>query len=323
MRRREFVGGVTTAMAGSMLAGCLPAFGGGGTPSGPLDAEAWGRERRWMDLPVARVAYLEWGRGPAALFLHGFPLSAFQWRGAIERLSPYRRCLAPDFLAAGRTIVAPGASVTPDAQVEMLVAFLRRLGIEQADVVANDSGGAVAQLLAVRYPALVRSILLTNCDEEQQSPPPAMAPVIALAHAGKFADEWIAPWVADHALARSANAIGGWCYLDPRHLTDEAIEEHLAPLVATSERKALLHRYAIGLEQNPLAGITPRLREVLAPARIVWGTGDTIFEPGCADRLDRAFGNSRGIRRLEGYKLFWPEERPDIVAEEARQLWGV
>jgi haloalkane dehalogenase len=39
--------------------------------------------------------------------------------------------------------------------------------------------------------------------------------------------------------------------------------------------------------------------------------------------LNRLFPNSRGVRRIEGARLFWPEEFPDIVAEEARQLWGV
>jgi hypothetical protein len=29
------------------------------------------------------------------------------------------------------------------------------------------------------------------------------------------------------------------------------------------------------------------------------------------------------VRLLEGRKLFWPEELPDVVAEEARALWEV
>ena len=57
------------------------------------------------------------------------------------------------------------------------------------------------------------------------------------------------------------------------------------------------------------------------PVRILWGTGDTIFSPGSAGYLDRTFGNSRGVRRISGAKLFWPEERPDIIAEEALRLW--
>ena len=32
---------------------------------------------------------------------------------------------------------------------------------------------------------------------------------------------------------------------------------------------------------------------------------------------------SRGVRRVEGANLFFPEEMPDLIAEEARQLWGI
>ena len=39
--------------------------------------------------------------------------------------------------------------------------------------------------------------------------------------------------------------------------------------------------------------------------------------------LDRVLPNSRGIRRLEDGKLFFPEEMPDIIADEAKRLWRV
>jgi haloalkane dehalogenase len=48
---------------------------------------------------------------------------------------------------------------------------------------------------------------------------------------------------------------------------------------------------------------------------------DTIFSPAGADHLAQAFANSRGVRRLENAKLFWPEERPDVIAAQARILW--
>src|SRR5438045_7399878 len=34
-----------------------------------------------------RVAYVERGSGPVALFFHGYPLNGFQWRGALERIA--------------------------------------------------------------------------------------------------------------------------------------------------------------------------------------------------------------------------------------------
>ncbi|MCP3138255.1 alpha/beta fold hydrolase [Pyxidicoccus xibeiensis] len=329
MRRREFMELTAGALMAGALAGCTSRVAGGGTsPRGagtvsPLDAAAFRAERRFARTDFGRIAYVERGAGDAALFLHGFPLNSFQWRGALERLSPHRRCVAPDFLSMGYTEVADGQSVAPDAQVAMLVALLDTLSIRTVDLVANDSGGAVAQLLVTRHPERVRTLLLTNCDEEHDSPPPALMPVIELAKAGKWVDEWLVPWRADKALARSAQGIGGMCYADPAHPTDEAIEYYFAPLVGSPRGKALAHAYAAALERNPLEGIAPALARCKVPARIVWGTGDTLFSPDSPGYLDRAFGNSRGVRRLEGSKLFWPEERPDVIAEEARRLWGV
>ena len=89
------------------------------------------------------------------------------------------------------------------ASPTMLAQLLDKLSIPAVDIVANDSGGAIAQLFVTRYPKRVRSLLLTNCDTEPDSPPPAVLPVIELARAGKFADEWLVPWLADKVLARS------------------------------------------------------------------------------------------------------------------------
>jgi haloalkane dehalogenase len=310
MQRRTFIELVTGAIAVTAFNGCGTWTAGSST-------------RHFAETRLGRIAYVDRGSGEAALFLHGFPLNSFQWRGAIERLSSIRRCIAPDFLALGHTEVAEGQCVAPDAQVEMLIALLDRLSIQSVDLIANDSGGAIAQLLVTRYPHRVRTLLLTNCDAENDSPPPALLPVIEMSKAGTFVDSWIAPWLKDRSLARSPEGIGGMCYANPAHPTDEAIEAYFTPIASSPRRKALFHAYAIALERNPLEGIEPALERCTIPTRIVWGTADTIFSPASPDYLDRTFGNSRGVRRLDGMKLFWPEELPEVIAEEARRLWGV
>src|SRR5688500_14777733 len=65
-----------------------------------------GIDRRMVATRYGDIATCDRGTGPAALFLHGFPLNAHQWRGAIERLAPVRRCIAPDLLGLGYTRVA-------------------------------------------------------------------------------------------------------------------------------------------------------------------------------------------------------------------------
>jgi pimeloyl-ACP methyl ester carboxylesterase len=281
-----------------------------------------GSERRYLETPFGRIAWLETGEGPGALFLHGFPLNGFQWRGAMAGLCGFRRCLAPDFMGLGFTEVAPDQSLLPAEQVRMLVDLLDALGVYAVDIVANDSGGAVAQLFATRHPDRVRTLLLTNCDVEFDSPPPALLPVIELAHNGRYADEWLVPWLRDPELARSAQGLGGMCYSLPGQPTDEAIACYLTPLVASPQRKALTNRYAIALEQNPLAGIEPLLKRLQAPTRIVWGMADTIFSRDSPDYLDAILPQSRGVRRIDGARLFFPEEYPEIIIEEAKALWA-
>ncbi len=329
MRRRDFVRIAGAALVSAAAGGCarpraaVPEGMAAAPPAAsvPLDASAFCAARRFARTRFGDIAYVEGGRGLAALFLHGFPLNGFQWRGALDRLWPHRRCIAPDFLGLGYTEVAQGQDVGPDSQAAMLIALLDHLAIDRVDLVASDSGGAVAQLLVARHPQRVRTLLLTNCDAETDSPPPALLPVIELAKQGRFVDEWLGAWRADTALARSPEGIGGMCYENAQHPTDEAIEIYFAPLLASARSKALTHEYAIALERNALIGIQEHLRRSTVPARIVWGMADNIFSPASPDYLDRSFGASRGVRRLAGSKLFWPEERPDVIAEEAWRLW--
>jgi haloalkane dehalogenase len=96
---------------------------------------------------------------------------------------------------------------------------------------------------------------------------------------------------------------------------------YFGPLLDSPARRSGLHRYAVALERNALAGITAALRASRVPTRIVWGMADTIFDASNAEYLERSFGSSHGLRRLPEAKLFWPEERPDIIAAQARILW--
>jgi pimeloyl-ACP methyl ester carboxylesterase len=284
------------------------------------DAEAYRRMRRTADLPCGRIAYVERGQGEAALFLHGAPLNGFQWRGALDRLAPYRRCIAPDFMGLGYSQVPERQSVAPAAQVAMLADLLDALHVGQVDIVASDSGGAVAQMFLVRHPDRVRTLLLTNCDTEPNSPPPMIKPVLDMANAGTLADD-TAKWLTDKNLARAT--FGAAVYHDPASLTDANIEYYVAPMVSTPLRRKQYHDFHKALAPNPLAGIEAALKRSTVPVRLVWGASDKIFPVADAVYLDRVFPRSQGIRQVPEGKLFFQEEFPDVIAEEARRLWGV
>jgi haloalkane dehalogenase len=323
MKRRDFL----TSSVGAMMASAIGVSAVGRPSLAPSQSEdraaarRYDRERRFAETAFGRIAYIDRGKGPAVLFLHGFPLSSFQWRGAIARLSADRRCLAPDSMGLGHTEVGPGQSVAPAAQADMLAAFLEHLQVREVDLIANDSGGAVAQLLVAKYPHRIRTLLLTNCAVETDSASTALLPVIDLARAGIYPDLWLEPWLRHKEVARSPIGLGGMCYSDPAHPTDAALEQYLGPLVASVDRKTLVNRYALGLAMNSLQGVTPQLRECRVATRIVWGMSDTIFSPRNPEHLARIFPRVTGIRRIQKAKSFFPEEYPDVIEGEARLLW--
>jgi len=325
MRRRQFLELISATLAARVVGAYAShadarrvATDAG--PSQPMNAAAFRAARRFADIPFGKIAYVERGSGDAALFLHGAPLNGFQWRGAIDRLSAYRRCVAPDFMGLGYSQIPEHQSLAADAQVAMLAGLLDSLAIHKVDIVASDSGGAVAQLFAVRYSERVRTLLLTNCDVEPDSPPPKVKPAIEMARAGTLADA-TAAWLTNKALARST--FGAAVYRDPSRFADETIDYYVAPLVSSPLRRAQYHAYHIALEPNPLAGIEAALKRSTVPVRIVWGGNDDIFSQADADYLDHTFPRSQGIRRVPEGKLFFPEEFPEIIAAEAQRLWRV
>lgn len=279
-------------------------------------------KRRVATLSQGDIAYVEVGDGPgAAIFLHGWPLNGFHWRDSIAVLSKRRRCIAPDFMGLGYSEVTAGQDLAPQAQADMILGLMDALGVASTDIVANDSGTGVAQFLAASHPHRVDSLLLSNGDAHTNSPPEALRPALEAARNGSLAD-LIARHLAEPGFSGSALGLGHICYTDPANLTEEAMRTYFTPLLATSLRRAQFQQYGVAFEPNRLPAIEGQLKAYRGPVRMIWGTGDVHFAFEWAEWLDRTFPASRGIRKVDGAKLFFTEERPDIVIEEAGALWA-
>ena len=323
MIRRDFLktGGVVAAAVGSGLA--TRAFAAPKTRPHEWRPAEFHAARKFVDTNLGRIAFVERGTGPAALFLHGWPLNGYQWRGAMAGLSDVRRCLAADFMGLGYSDVPAGADLSPIAQSEMLITVMDALRIDRADIVSNDSATAIAQLLAARHPGRVRSLLLTNGDVHTNSPPQMLEAALAAARKGELILSFDRQ-LADNKLAQSTEGgvSLGTVYTDPRILTPELMETYLRPLVTGEKRRSQAQGYGVAFVPNPLLAIEPELRTSEIPARIVWGTADQIFPKQWAAWLDDALPRSTGVRYVDGAKLFFPEEFPEIIIEEARRLWS-
>src|SRR5262249_14317299 len=189
-----------------------------------MDIATFHARRRFAETASGRIAYIEDGEGPVALFVHGVPLNGYHWRHVIDRVKHRRRCIAIDLMGLGFTEISPSRDVAFTAQAHMIAEVLDALEIEKIDLVGNDSGGAIAQIFAAHYSNRLTSLVLTNCDVHDGWPPPQVLPLIELSRKGTIASVFRP--IADHpGLARERYARGESAplfrsYADPGILTD-------------------------------------------------------------------------------------------------------
>ena len=108
-----------------------------------------------------QLSYLEQGQGPTVLFLHGLGSAAADWQLQFPVFAPRYRVLAPDLRAHGQSEAGAMFWAIQDLADEV-AELLEKLQAGPAHVVGLSLGGCVAQVLAVRRTALVRSVTLVN-----------------------------------------------------------------------------------------------------------------------------------------------------------------
>ena len=110
-----------------------------------MNRAAFEPKGRSIATPSGQISYVENGKGPVALFVHGVLLNGYLWRHQLADLSGTRRCVALDLMAHGATKIVPTHDVSYDAQATMLEQFLDAMNIDTVDLVGNDGGGGISQ----------------------------------------------------------------------------------------------------------------------------------------------------------------------------------
>ena len=265
------------------------------------------------------------GRGPVALFVHGVPLNGYHWRHIIDRLEHRRRCIAIDLMGLGFTEIAPAQDVSFTAQAQMVAEVLDALGIDTVDLIANDSGGAIAQIFAAHHASRLTSLVLTNCDVHDGWPPPQVLPLMEHSRKGTIAAVFgptaERPDLARERYARGESAPLFRSYADPSILTDELIRLYLQPPLSSSERIDAFQRYWLGFDNKHTLAIHDALKQLRVPTLIVWGLKDIFFDVKWAYWLKDTIPGARRVIEVEDARLFFPEDRPDTLAPPILKFW--
>ena len=254
------------------------------------------------------------------LLLHGVALSGRLWHGVMEELAGSFHLVAPDLPLHGATPAGPDEDFHLEALAGFVEAVADGLGLSSFDLVANDTGGAIAQVVAARSPGRVRTLALTNCDTQDNMPPAAFSPTVELAAQGALAPSAPA-LLADPAATR--DAIFGPALEKPDQAMDvDLVRSFLEPVMGTPERAAQFERMLVEvMDGADLARFEGGLRALGVPALIVWGTDDVFFAPEWGRWLADLLPGAEPVVELDGARLFFPLERPTELAGHLRRFW--
>ena len=263
------------------------------------------------------------GTGPVALFVHGIATNAYLWRNVIGALAGqgpgHRRYIAPDLPLHGQSPVTAGQDLSVAALAAGLEDFCDALELTGIDLVANDTGGAIAQIFAARNPQRLASLTLTNCDTDGNLPPESFKPTVELARAGNLAPSAVALFADLDAAAKVAF---GTAYEHLDRVDPAVIRSYLEPCFGTMERAREFERLLAALDPGDLAAVTPALRELTVPTLVVWGTGDEAFDVSWAYWLRDTIPGTTQVVTVEGARLFFPDERPMDLVPHLERHWA-
>ena len=259
------------------------------------------------------------GPGRPALFVHGAGTSSYLWRHVIGQLNGRRRCVAVNLPLHGRTPAAADQDFSLPGLARFVAGFCDALGLTGVNLVANDTGGAIAQVFAAGHPGRLHTLTLTNCEAHNNVPPTALLPGYLLARMGLFAR--LAPTMV-RDVPRARKRVYGSGYQDvAAHLPEELVRAWLEPAFGTAESARQFQRLITSVRARDLLAVEPDLARLQVPTLIVWGTGDKFFRRKWAYWLRDTIPGATGVTEIDGGRLFFPDERATELTAALLRHW--
>jgi pimeloyl-ACP methyl ester carboxylesterase len=251
------------------------------------------------------------GKGPALLLIHGFPVHGYTWRKLLPALAQRFTCFVVDLPGLGASAWTPATDFTFTAQARRLGVLTKQLGLEHHGLVAHDTGATVARLLALEQPSRVTRLALFNTEIPGHRPPwirfhqrTSVLPGAGATFRLLLGLRWF---------ARSPMALGEF-YSDATIFDEPGrLDPYLAPVVASPERMDGMLRYLRGIEWNVVDGLREAHRRIQAPTLLLWGEDDKTFPVGLGESMARQFTPPAAFARIHEASLMPHEERPEAV----------
>ncbi|MGH3875974.1 MAG: alpha/beta fold hydrolase [Actinophytocola sp.] len=256
-----------------------------------------------------QVRVFQRGSGEPIVLVHGAMVNANLWRQVVPMLASRFRVVTLDLPFGSHDRPVEQADLTPPGIASMVVETMETLRLGGATLLANDTGGAIAQLIVAERPDLIGRLALTSSDAYADFPPAAFGFMRAAAALPGGLLPLLAP-MRMRALRRLPFAQG---WLTRRPLSPVISDSYLLPSILDRRIRRDLARVLVGLRSKHTVAAAERFREFERPVLVAWSRQDRFCPIANARRLAREFPDAR-LEWVEDAYTFSPEDQPARVA---------
>jgi pimeloyl-ACP methyl ester carboxylesterase len=269
-------------------------------------------ELKEVELAPGTIRYRERGTGEPIVFVHGLLVNGDLWRKVVPQLADRYRCITPDLPLGSHEIpMKPDADLSIPGVARLLAEFCSTLGLEHPTLVANDTGGAITQLVMTDHPTSVGRVVLTSCDCFENFLPAMFRPLQALAHVPPLLTMVLQPL----RLAWVRRLPFGFGWLAKRPIDPDFEGGYAAQVFAQRGVRRDCYKVLRDISPKYTQRAAERLGEFGNPLLVAWAADDRFFPAEHGRRLAQIVPNGRFVSIEDSY-TFVSEDQPDALAKQ-------
>lgn len=264
--------------------------------------EQYPYESRWFQVDGHIQHYVDEGRGPVLLMVHGNPTWSFAWRRLVSDLRSDYRVLAVDHLGCGFSAKPQNRDLyTLEGHIRRLTALVEALDLREVTLFGHDWGGAIGMGCAGRLQKRFRRFVLMNTAAFHSSAIPLRIAVCRIPVLGQLGVRGL------NLFSKAAIHMAV-----ERPLEESATAGFLAPYDSWHNRVAV-QEFVEDIPVRPshrsyetLTGVEDSLRSFRKhPVLLIWGMRDWCFTPAFYREFRQRFPESQSLELADaGHYVF-------------------
>ena len=271
-----------------------------------------------VELAIGTIDVLDsGGSGPVVVLLHGLLMNASLWSEVVDQLPDGIRTIVPTLpMGAHRYPAHADADLSLNGLAAAVVELLEKLDLDDVTLVGNDTGGAIAQLVAGSGTARLGRLVLVSCEAFDNLPPGLTGRAIVLTGRLPLPLFGLAMQQLRVRPLRRLPFTFGWL----TRSGDKTVRAWLQPLLTDRRirKDAVRLLRTIPREKAALAAASVKLADFARPALVVWAHGDRVMPPAhgrrLAELLDAALIDAP--LDVQNSHTLIPLDQPRLLAEE-------